>query len=273
MKAVKTFLHRYLNLPYRLHVQDLRRVKKSRATIIFLHGIGSSGAEWHDVVRQLPDDISILTIDMLGFGQSPKPDWARYNASEQARSVVATLLRQRITGKVIIVGHSLGALVAVEVAKRYPILVSSLVLCSPPFYNPDLNGKLPNADRVLRTLFEQVEKNQQYFLKFATVAIKYKLVNPAFSVTQDNLPSYIQTLKAAIISQSAFDDVQKLTCPTTIIYGSLDPLVIDRNLKQIAKANPHVILARILVGHEIIGRFVPAVVKQINNHVEQKEKR
>lgn len=273
MRIVQTFLHRYLNVPYKLHVQDLRRVKKSRATVVFLHGIGSSGAEWQDVVRRLPEDISILTVDMLGFGQSPKPEWARYNASEQARSVVATLLRQRITGRVIVVGHSLGALVAVEVAKRYPILVSSLVLCSPPFYNPDNDGRLPNADRVLQTLFEQVEKNQQYFLKFATVAIKYKLVNPAFSVTEENLPSYIQTLKAAIISQSAFEDIQKLSCPITIIYGSLDPLVIDRNLKQIARANPHVTLARILVGHEIIGRFVPAVVRQITAHIEQKEKR
>lgn len=273
MKPVQTFLHRYLRLPYNLNVQYVHRPKKPRATIVFLHGIGSSGAEWHDVVQQLPDNIAVMTIDLLGFGQSPKPEWARYDAVEQARSVIATLLRQTIRGRVLVVGHSLGALVAVEVAKRYPILVSSLVLCSPPFYNPDRDGKLPNPDRILQNLFNQVERNQEYFLKFATVAIKYKLVNPAFSVTEENLPSYIQTLKASIISQSAFHDIQTLKCPITIIYGSLDPLVIDRNLKEIAKANPHVTLSRILVGHEIIGRFVPAVVTQITHHIEHKEKK
>lgn len=271
MKPVQHFLHRFLKLPYRLNVQYVHRVKKPRATIVFLHGIGSSGAEWQDVVAHLPENISVVTIDLLGFGQSPKPEWARYDANEQARSVIATLLRQPITGRVTIVGHSLGALVAVEVAKRYPLLVSSLVLCSPPFYNPDRDGKLPNPDRILQNLFNQVERNQEYFLKFASVAIKYKLVNPAFSVTEENLPSYIQTLKSSIISQSAFDDIQTIKRPITIIYGSLDPLVIDRNLKEIAKANPNVTLSRILVGHEIIGRFVPAVVTQIKHHIEAKE--
>ncbi len=254
-------------------MQYLHRAKKARATVIFLHGIGSSGGEWHDVVTKLPDNLTIMTVDLLGFGQSAKPEWARYDAREQARSVIATLVRQRLRGKVIVVGHSLGALVAVEVAKRYPILVSSLVLCSPPFYNPDRDGKLPNADRILQKLFSQVERNQEYFLKFASMAIKYKLVNPAFSVTEESLPSYIQTLKASIISQSAFDDVKTLKCPITVIYGSLDPLVIDRNLKEIAKENQQVTLARILVGHEIIGRFVPVVVDRINRHIEQKEER
>ena len=173
----------------------------------------------------------------------------------------------------MVVGHSLGALVAVEVAKRYPVLVSSLVLCSPPFYNPDSDGKLPNPDRILQTLFGQVERNQKYFLKLATLAIKYKLVNPAFSVTKETLPMYVQTLKASIISQSAYDDVKVLKCPITIIYGALDPLVIDKNVKTVAKANPHVTLARIIVGHEIIGRFVPTVVTGIMQHIEHKEEK
>ena len=271
--VVDRLIHKYFKLPYRLHIQRVHRVKRPRATIVFLHGIGSSGAEWHDVVDALPKDISIITIDLLGFGKSPRPEWARYDAREQARSVIATLVRFGIRGRVMVVGHSLGALVAVEVAKRYPVLVSSLILCSPPFYNPDSDGRLPNPDRILQTLFGQVERNQSYFLKLATLAIKYKLVNPAFSVTEETLPSYVQTLKAAIISQSAYDDVQDLNCPITIIYGALDPLVIDKNVKAVAKENPKVTLARIIVGHEIIGRFVPTVVEQIMQHIEQKETR
>ncbi|MEO5691290.1 MAG: alpha/beta hydrolase [Candidatus Saccharimonadales bacterium] len=269
--VIDKFLHKQLNIPYKLHIQYTRKSSKPRATIVFLHGIGSSGAEWQAVVDALPKDLSIITIDLLGFGTSPRPDWARYDAREQARSVIATLLRYGVRGKVMVVGHSLGALVAVEVAKRYPVLVSSLVLCSPPFYNPDRDGRLPNSDRILQTLFGQVERNQTYFLKLATLAIKYKLVNPAFSVTEETLPTYVQTLKASIISQSAYDDVMTLKCPITIIYGALDPLVIDKNVKAVAKANPHVTLARIIVGHEIIGRFVPTVVERIMYHIKQKE--
>ncbi|MGB3023365.1 MAG: alpha/beta fold hydrolase [Candidatus Saccharimonadales bacterium] len=262
-----TVLHRYLRIPYRLHVRVARQVKKPQATLLFLHGIGSSGAEWRDVIDRLPDSVSILSIDLLGFGESPRPEWAKYSAHEQARSIVATLLTFAPKQQLVIVGHSLGALVAVEIATRYPLLVRSLVLCSPPFYNPDRDGRLPNADRVLQTLFSQVELREEDFVKLSRLATRYKLVNKAFNVTADNVASYIATLKSSIMSQTAFDDVRYIDKPITIIYGSLDPLVIDRNLKTIAKANSRVTLARILVGHEIMGRYVPAVVREIMKQI------
>ena len=65
---------------------------------------------------------------MLGFGQSPRPQWAVYDAKTQARSVIATLLKLRFSTPLTIVGHSLGALVAIEMALRYPLLVKKLFL-------------------------------------------------------------------------------------------------------------------------------------------------
>lgn len=267
MLLLQRIAHKYLKVPYRLHVNNKRKVKKPVATILFLHGIGSSGAEWQHVIDKLPQDVSIVAIDLLGFGNSPKPEWARYDAKEQAKAVIATLLAERVSQRLVVVGHSLGALVAVEVAKRYPLLVKSLVLCSPPFYNPDTDGKLPNADRILGMMYEKVEYNQKYFMKLARMAVKYKLVNPAFSLSAETMPSYVRTLKGAIISQSAFSDVQTLKTDITIVYGAFDPFVIDKNLKTIATNNPRVTLSRSLVGHEIIGRFVPAIAKIISKHI------
>ena len=134
---IKRLFHQYLGVPYRLNIRELRKVKKPRATLLFIHGIGSSGAEWQEVIKHIPQDVSIVTIDLLGFGESPRPEWARYDASEQAKAVIATLLRNRVATRMVVVGHSLGALVAVEVARKYPLLVKSLVLCSPPFYAAD----------------------------------------------------------------------------------------------------------------------------------------
>lgn len=262
---IHTILHRYLRVPYALHVREVRRVKKPRATILFLHGIGSSGAEWREVIELLPDDVTILAVDMLGFGKSPRPEWAKYSASEQARSVIATLIKAGVTGRCIVVGHSLGALVAVEVAKRYPVVVKSLVLCSPPFYNPD-RGTLPSSDKMLQRLYGKIEQNQASFLRLARFAIKHKLVNEAFSVDAQTLPSYIQTLKASIISQTAFNDVKTIKKPITIVHGSLDPFVINRNLRAIKRANPHVHLVKVLAGHEIMGRSIPAVAAVIRSH-------
>ncbi len=263
------FIHKYLRVPYRLNIQYRRRVKRSRATVLFLHGIGSSGAEWKEVIKELPADVSILTIDMLGFGRSPKPEWARYSADEQAKAVVATLIRSGVAARLIVVGHSLGALVAVEVARRYPLLVGSLILCSPPFYNPE-EKRLLRADQLLKRLYSQVESNQSQFIKLASFAIKHRLVNPAFNVTEETMSSYIQTLKGSIISQTAFRDIQRLRRPITIIYGSLDPFVVSANLKKIAAINPSIKLIKVLAGHEIIGRFTPAIARVIVEQIKRR---
>jgi cis-3-alkyl-4-acyloxetan-2-one decarboxylase len=79
----------------------------------------------------------VIVVDLLGFGDSPKPDWATYDARTQAQSLAKTLLGLGLTQRVVLVGHSMGSLVAVEFAKRYPALVKALVLCSPPLYNVD----------------------------------------------------------------------------------------------------------------------------------------
>lgn len=258
-----TFIHRWLRVPYTLHVRELRRVKKPRATLLFIHGIGSTGAEWDKVIEKLPEDVSLMTIDLLGFGESPRPSWAKYNANTQAKSVVATLVRSGIRRKLIIVGHSLGALVAVEVAKRYPLAVKSLILCSPPFYKTDDLNPLLNADEILRRIYAQVEGRAEALVKFSTLATKLKLVNAAFNVTDDNVDSYIATLQSTIINQTTLDDAKGINKPMTIIYGSLDPFVIDKNIKELADTNPQVTRAKILIGHEIIGRYVPAVVREI----------
>lgn len=264
-----TLIHRWLRVPYRLHTHVERSIKKPRATILFLHGIGSSSAEWEKVINKLPEDVSIFAIDLLGFGESPRPSWAKYSAREQARSVIATLLRVGFSRNLIIVGHSLGALVAVEVAKRYPLLVRSLVLCSPPFYRADVNSKWPTSDQLLKNLFLLAQERQDNFLRFAEFATRYKLVNPAFQVTSDNVDSYLATLRGSIVSQTAFDDAKVIKKPTTIIYGSLDPLVIDRNIKSVAAANSYVKLSRHLLGHEISGRYIGVAVRHIIKHIEK----
>lgn len=263
-----TFAHRWLRLPYTLHVHDdVRRAKKPRATVLFIHGIGNTGASWGDVIRALPDDLRLVSIDLLGFGQSKSPAWAVYNAKTQARSVLATYFRLRISGQVIIVGHSLGALVAVEIAKRYPLLVKSVILCSPPFYREDpVKRRLfPGSDRMLKRLYARMVTHPEELLAISRVLKRLGLVNKSFNLTRDNSSSYIGALEASIINQTAFDDAVRLKIPVHILYGRLDPAVIHRNLKAVVQRNPNAKLTTLLAGHEVVGPFIPAVIKVIND--------
>jgi pimeloyl-ACP methyl ester carboxylesterase len=261
--------HRWLRVPYTLNVRTKRRVKRPKATVLFIHGIGASGAMWDEVIGGLPMTIDIITIDLLGFGKSPRPSWAVYSAKTQARSVIATLLKLRLRGRVILVGHSLGALVAVEVAKRYPLLVRSLILCSPPFYS-DRETKLlfTNHDKLLKNLYVLAQNHPEQIVKVSALALKYGLVNKAFDVTNDNIDTYVAALESSIINQTSLEDAKRLRLPTAIIHGALDPVVIKKNLKEVTKENSNVSFHQILAGHEIKGLYVKSVTDAVMKSVE-----
>ena len=258
-------LHKWLKLPYTLHVRHIRRPKRPVATYVFIHGIGNSGDAWSEVITGLPDNVRIITVDLLGFGSSPHPKWATYNASTQARSVTATLVRLGIIGKVVLVGHSLGSLVAIEVAKKYPMSIDSLLLCSPPLYTPnDTQSKLPiQSDKMLRALYQGTLRRPNQFVAIASFAMRYNLVNKSFNVTHENVSTYMTALEAMIINQTSYDDARQLTVPVHIIEGTLDPFVLHARLKRLVKQNPNITLQTVLAGHEVRGLFVKALIKRI----------
>lgn len=262
--------HKYLKIPYTLHVHHITRPKKPTATYIFLHGLGNSGGTWDEVIRHLPADVRIISLDLLGFGNSPKPEWAKYNAPTQARSVATTLFSLRIIGKVTLIGHSLGALTAIEVSRKYPLLVNKLVLCSPPLYLPDeFPTKLPvRADKILKSIYRSAIQRQDKFMTITNFATRYNLVNKSFKVTKDNVHAYMTALEAMIINQSSYDDAVKLSVPTHIIEGSLDPFVVHGILKKLKRENPNVTLQLIFAGHEVRGLFTKAVINYLNRDLK-----
>ncbi len=265
-------IHRWLKVPYALHADVVKSKQPVVATVLFIHGIGDNGRTWGAVIKKLPKNIKIVTVDLLGFGESPNPSWAIYNAKTQARSVLATFLKLRLRGPIIIVGHSLGSLVAVDVARRYPLIVRSLILCSPPFYqlHDDEKRLLPRPDKVLTNIYRTIKKYPDKFLEVAAIAMRYKLINKSFNVTAQNIDSYMGTLEAAIVNQTSYEDVMKLSLPIDILHGTLDPVVVARNLKELARIKPNVKLRSILAGHEIKGRMVDEAVDLISQAINKK---
>ncbi|MDN5274501.1 MAG: lipase 1-like protein [Candidatus Saccharibacteria bacterium] len=268
-----TLVHRWFKVPYALHIHTDQHGKNSKATVLFIHGIGNSGAAWKEVTHRLPDHIRVISIDLLGFGDSKRPPWAVYSVKTQARSVLATLFKLRITHPIIIVGHSLGALVAVEIAKRYPLLVRSLILCSPPFYQIDEEKRrlIPRSDNALREIYMLAHKHPEQFLRISTLAARLGLVNKAFNLTTDNVSTYMNALESSIINQTSLKDAMKLALPIQIINGRLDPVVVGKNLRNLKKANANVSLASILASHEIKGPiYINAVISAVLSSLEKR---
>jgi pimeloyl-ACP methyl ester carboxylesterase len=95
-----------------------------RPAIVFLHATRLTGAQWAAQVADLSPEFRCLTPDLPGHGASADVAFDLDIAGRR----VAELIEREAGGRAIVVGLSLGAYVAMEVAARRPDLVSGLVL-------------------------------------------------------------------------------------------------------------------------------------------------
>jgi pimeloyl-ACP methyl ester carboxylesterase len=68
----------------------------------------------------IEDSHRCITIDLLGFGQSPMPAGGECTLEEQVAAVKRTIDSQRLRAPFTLVGHSIGALIAARFAARMP---------------------------------------------------------------------------------------------------------------------------------------------------------
>lgn len=103
------------------------REQGSGTPLTLLHGISSGAASWHKQMA-LPG-YRVLAWDMPGYGESPMLATATARADAGAYAdALARMLDRAGVQKTVLLGHSLGALVAAAFAARYPQRVRYLVL-------------------------------------------------------------------------------------------------------------------------------------------------
>ncbi|TGQ50331.1 alpha/beta fold hydrolase [Mesorhizobium sp. M1C.F.Ca.ET.193.01.1.1] len=106
----------------------------SGAPVLFIHGVGMNAAIWQPQIERMADRFDVIAIDMLGHGRSPLPPEAA-ELADYARQAIR-LLDHLGLAKVSVVGHSMGALVAQELALQAPERVSRIVSLNAVFRRP-----------------------------------------------------------------------------------------------------------------------------------------
>lgn len=110
-------------------------------TVVFLPGLGATTRYWSSRVESLALRARLILIDLLGFGQSPKP-WSAYTVDRHVTALHAIIGPAAAEhGALVLVGHSLGARIAVAYAHRYPREIRQLVLISLPYYGDEEHAK------------------------------------------------------------------------------------------------------------------------------------
>ena len=112
----------------------------ARPPVLLLHGIGGGGQAWGDAGSATGAALAAaghltLAVDFPGYGRSPTIE--PFDLAGLARSVI-TLIDQLGAGPVVLVGHSMGGMVAQELAALAPDRLAGLVLAStsPAFGKP-----------------------------------------------------------------------------------------------------------------------------------------
>jgi len=108
--------------------------------VILLHGFGGSMWQWEYQQVALSAKVRVITPDLLGSGLSDKPD-LEYRPDEMLAFLVGFLDAVRIR-RAVIVGHSMGAGLAIGMALDHPDRVAKLVLISG--LPADVTGSLTN---------------------------------------------------------------------------------------------------------------------------------
>jgi len=102
----------------------------STVPVVLLHGLGMSGRSMSALLRELGTQTRALAPDLPGYGLSPQPRAGMLGIGELAWAVLAWMDEVEVS-EVVLVGHSLGAQVAAEVALQAPERVRRLVVIAP----------------------------------------------------------------------------------------------------------------------------------------------
>lgn len=124
--------------------------------VIVLHGLSDSGTNFPDLVARWHDSRRILAPDMRGHGTSP-----RFTAAEMATSgelMLADVLAliEDLREPVVLLGHSMGAALALRAAVAVPDRVSALVLEDPP--HPTGRPSPPEVGAGFATFVEETSR-------------------------------------------------------------------------------------------------------------------
>ena len=93
--------------------------------VVIVHGLGSTAQQWLPTARLLARNFRVTLVDLPGHGLSPMPDPF---SLDRAVAALDRTLEEAADRPVILVGHSLGGLVAAAEALDHPERVRGLVL-------------------------------------------------------------------------------------------------------------------------------------------------
>lgn len=229
----------------------------SGTPLILLHGFLSSGHYWSGITSNLDKHYRVITIDLLGFGKSPKPKWSDYSLETHAEAVAATIYKILGATPFVIVGHSMGALIAGEVANRLPIgRIRKLVLMNMPVFRTSVEARATFSEtgRLYRTLLYSPLGRALWPIinisaKIPIVRIAARSYKTAVASSSHNIhASRTRSFRNTIETTNSIEVLNALNVPTLLVHGEYDRPIYLRNILNFVFSE-HIELKCVNTGH------------------------
>jgi pimeloyl-ACP methyl ester carboxylesterase len=215
--------------------------------LVLIHGLATTQGIWHSVTPALARERRVVTLDVPGFGDSP-PVGEGFDLEAVAKRILRGLAAQGVRGPFDLVGHSLGAGIAVTIAAIRPRAVRRLVLVAPAGF-----ARLaPSTVRMVSSGVDGVLALRRALVPLTDLAWGRRLLlafaaadGAALSPTQARLlvgaSASAQRTAEAFATIAAADlrpVLRRVRAPLGVIWGAEDRTVPPRTARSVLEARP-----------------------------------
>lgn len=203
-------------------------------TLVLIHGNVASARWWDHVYAPLAEQYRVLRVDLRGCGQSEAP--GEGNTVPQYSADVRALLHDLGLSNVVVVGHSMGGAIAMDMAVNEPELLRAMVLLN----SAPAEGIVTPDER--KPLIEMMI-NDRNLMKMALAAVvPTAATGDFFEALVDDAMVAAPTMVSNYTSLGEADYREKLKglqIPTLILYGTQDSLITLEMMERTRDAIPN----------------------------------
>jgi sigma-B regulation protein RsbQ len=195
-------------------------------TLLFIHGLNLDQTYWKDQVEEFSPSYKTVTVDLAGHGKSGK-EREHWTIRSFAKDVIRVIDREKLSN-VILIGHSMGGDIALEIADSIPSSVIGIIGID---NFKDVGFDM--TDEFEKGFLEHIENFRKDYKKGATEMVKAMLDSTTDEVVASRITaSYLQAdpdITLAIFKnlfpamESAPDKLSRLNFPLRLIINDHPP--------------------------------------------------
>ncbi|MGZ8552296.1 MAG: alpha/beta fold hydrolase [Chitinophagaceae bacterium] len=221
-------------LPNGVRLQFAEQGDADGKPVIFLHGLSDSWHSFEKVLPLLPPNIHAFAVTQRGHGDSDHP-LTGYTPKDFA-SDIAAFTRLMNLESAVIVGHSMGGMIAQQFALDYPGLTKAVVINSSAASLKD-NPGLPEFYEQVLELNDPMDKAFMDEFQKSTLA---KPIDSAYYnlLVAEGLKVPVRVFKAALTGLMNADytkELKNIKVPVLIMWGTKDGIFSRTNIQLLVQ--------------------------------------